>query len=496
MTERTKSYSELLVNKDWKHRSFRDAAKEVTQTETLKAAWDIVPDERRRALFYLFRAAFLMGLSVEETLSRAFAETRSESSYTFDFGRNVDVDENLFDAYWMIWKLARSASASSTELTKYAWAFDSPELLLANSEFLSDAKAKWGDEVVDEFVSLASESGSDARRDMFAAFYRSRVKTPGLNVTVGFQANARFSGVLGCVEMYAQKNVSDTHLEYYYDMKARRVVVRSPVKDAFVSDIPLGGVNRENAPLAPFSRSRDLTEGLSKTLKCESALGSARSEEVATAGLETQQTSKSKLANMRPQQEAFDLKPSAIQVNREAAVCGPSPRRRGPTEGMSKTLKRESVWVEPPLENPVASTNFAIYPITPPKPEREDEKESQAAATTEPPVRGFLEWSQRADRLKRQAEEARRLAEGIKPYEPIVRRETPAEIALEVLRVAGLILVGIIVLPIAWILKVMFEPFFSEKEEKVYQKGEARLVDRVYLDKEHGVVAEIYMRRD
>ena len=621
MTERTKSYSELLVNKDWKHRSFRDAAKEVAQAETLKAAWNIVPDERRRALFYLFRAAFLMGLSVEETLGRAFAETRSESSYTFDFGRNVDVDENLFDAYWMIWKLARSVSTSSTELAKYAWAFDSPELLLANSEFLSDAKTKWGDEVVDKFVSLALEPGSDVRRDMFAAFYRSRVKTPGLNVTVGFQANARFSGVLDCVEMYACKTLSDVLREYYYDMRTRSSVSREPSQERFASFLTrsLTSFSLSKAESADKEKRRENVKNLGllywiqRDERLADQVNAALLTDEGWMYRQFDDAAKSKLAELTDPDADWSLVSDAQRESffltfRAAFLLGYSVEEAieqsvgGGRFNFGRRISDERLKILWPLWRIArasapdfsASAEFAWAFDSPLSLLRDKEFSRRAKAgwgegnfellvelaaqqnenvlrdlyssfkcarTNEAwggsssqetrRFRGVIDFmggfaskkvsqthveyyydiktKQTITRNSSQEEvilppfdvkyRAKAEQERAERNTPVAQKKKDAfnvaskrcrrskktawykemdalNVALEVLRVVGLVLAGIIILPIAWILKVMFEPFFSEKEEKVYQKGEVRLVDRVYLDKEHGVVAEIYMRRD
>ena len=495
MTE-TRACSELLIDGGWKHRSFG----EETQGRLVELAgpgvdWSLVSVARRESLFWTFRAAFLMGLSVEEALSRAFAETRSESTFKFGFGKNVEIDENLFDAYWTLWRLARAVSSFTELLAKHVWAFDSPESILANGEFQADAKMKWGDAVVDEFVSLASDSDSILRRNMFAAFYRSRVSAPRLKETIDFQTDARFSCVLAYIETYAQKKVSDVRLEYYYDMKARRVVARNPLKNEADSGLFTVATNKDGEFCGPPPRRSSPAVGMSKTLKRESVWVEATNVSAAAPAGKAPPEVKPESESERRPQVVFESKQQSTSPARKVTFEGPPPKNRGPVEGMSRTLKRESVWVEPPDENPVAAITFK--PSRPrAKTELVNTEKPQSPPAPEPPVRGFLEWSQRADRLKRQAEEKRRLAEGIKTYEPIVRRKAPAEIALEVLRIAGLILVGVIVLPIAWILRQMFEPLFGEQEEEVPRKGDARLVDRVYLDKEHEIIADIYMKRD
>lgn len=351
MTE-TRACSELLIDGGWKYRFFG----EETQGRLVELAgpsvdWSFVSVARRESLFWTFRAAFLMGLSVEEALSRAFAETRSESTFKFDFGKNVEIDENLFDAYWTLWRLARAVSSFTELLAKHVWAFDSPESILANGEFQTDAKMKWGDAVVDEFVSLASDSDSILRRNMFAAFYRSRVSAPRLKETIDFQTDARFSYVLAYVETYAQKKVSDVRLEYYYDMKARRVVARSPLKDGSDLNLFTVATNKDGEFCGPPPKRCSPAVGMSKTLKRESVwVETADVSTAAPVASRASQEPKPEPTSERKPQVVFESKQQPTSPARKVVFEGPPRKNHGPVAGMSRTLKRESVWVEPPLE--------------------------------------------------------------------------------------------------------------------------------------------------
>ena len=225
--ESPKLYSELLLAKGWRYKFFREVAKEFVDAVGEGAVRTHVPIERCRSLFYFFRTAFLMGLSVEEALERAFAEARSGNSFEFKFGGDIKADEEFFGAYWALWQSARALSSASEPLATHVWAFDSPESILLDNAFQSEVKAKWGN-AVDEFVSLVPNPQHVLRRDMFAAFYRSRVTAPRLKRTTDFQEDARFSGILSHIEAYAQRKVSSGGLEYCYDMRAKQSVSRRP----------------------------------------------------------------------------------------------------------------------------------------------------------------------------------------------------------------------------------------------------------------------------
>lgn len=605
MTE-TRSYSELLINKDWKHRSFRDAVKEVSQTEAAEEAWNIVPDERRRSLFYLFRTAFLMGLSVEETLSRAFAETRSEPSYTFDFGKNVEVDESLFDAYWIIWKLARSVSSSSTELAKHVWAFDSPETLLANNGFQVDAKMKWGDAVVDEFISLASTPGSGLHCDMFAAFYRSRIKAPKLNAAVDFQTDARFSGVLGYVEMYACKKVSDVCLEYYYDMKTKRSIPRefSQEKLAPVLTIGFTGLASAKSEAADKEKLRENVKnlGLLHWIQGDDRLADmVNAELLADKGWMYRRfddVAKSKFVELVGSNADWSLVSDAqceslfwtfraafllgysVEESIETSVEEICSRRRrdfkfGKNVG-DKWLKifwplwRIARASEPGFE---AAAKFAWAFDSPLSLLRDEEFSRRAKGgwgdgnfellvelasqqnenvlrdlhssfkcarsgevwggscsqetsrfrgvidfmggfaskkVGQTCVEYYYDMATRQTIARNSSQEESVLAafdkrirekeaeERAKWNKPVVQEKKDAfDIVLEILSVVGTTALMVILYPIIWFFETINETYFCEKKKTTTSaEGEVRLVDRVYLDKEHGVVAEIYMRRD